>query len=1166
MTQTFDHGYALLIGVGECSYDPWSLPVTVKDMRALRDLLVDSARCAYPDEAEHVRLLHDQGATRQAILAGLDWLKQCAQRDPDATIVVYYSGHGWLNEANGRYYLIPHDVEPFDLAGSALAATDFNDGLRGIPAKRLLVFIDSCHAEGMASAKVGMPVRLPSGFVKSAPPSEVLSVLQEGEGRAVFTSSRGHQLSWIRRDGNLSVFTHHLLEALQGAGNRPGETEVRLSHLMNHLDRMVASTAMQMYNAEQRPFVNLASEDFAVALLHGGKGLPAGGWPDVAAQAQGTIARLVQVEGDRNIVGDVTDSLIQMGDHSIATGGGDHVAGNKRVVWAKTYIETLSIGEDKAARLAQAREEYLTLLRNRCQVLPMAAVGGEDGLRDAVRLQQVYVDLDTTTPISKPDDAAVSPTREEREPLSAMAAATRESRLVLLGDPGSGKSTFVRQLAVLLIDAAVGGGAPPDGWTPGTLPVLVNLRELAPRLADLELAELATDERNKRLIRALHEQWEADVASLPMATEAAMEVLDVALRAGAVLVVFDGLDEVPEGARAQVGWMLTALMGTYPEIGHTLVTCRVRSYVGDAVLAGFADHRLAPFDKEKIQRFVQGWYQAQVDLGRLTEQVAKERRKDLVEAALSSALQELAQNPMLLTTMAIIHQRDVGLPKERVRLYHQAVTVLLHRWQRHRGVWVSKALAAQLADELKMRTILERLAHDAHERERRQEGSLRFGTLIEVLSGPAYLNDLALAGEFLRYVDEKAGVLVGEGGSERAGQPVTYRFPHRTFQEYLAGCHLIGDRPSARALRPYAAEGDFWSLAAQLAGEELLYNRRQRGALLDVMYDLCPTSEPVNVRDWRTALWSAQMAKLIGAGEVAKDDEPGGGAEFLGHLTARLVSIVDRGLLTPPERADAGRILSLLGDPRPGVGVVDSVPDILWCAVPGGEFTMGADDITDDERPVHRLRLDRFRMAKYPVTNAQYAAFVAATGHAAPRHWQGGAPPAELANHPVVNVTWHDAMAFCVWLSKVSGEEVRLPSEAQWEKAAKGGQGNSRYPWGDEEPDESRCNFDDNIGGTTTVGMYSVGDSPYGCCDMSGNVWEWTRSLWGERFGDAEFGYPYDPADGRESIEAPDSVQRVLRGGAFFNLQLSVRCAFRYRNSPDLRLDNIGFRVLAPGR
>ncbi len=460
---------------------------------------------------------------------------------------------------------------------------------------------------------------------------------------------------------------------------------------------------------------------------------------------------------------------------------------------------------------------------------------------------------------------------------------------------------------------------------------------------------------------------------------------------------------------------------------------------------------------------------------------------------------------------------------------------------------------------------MERIAHDAHLQGLNEEGALGFGSLIEVLAQPDYLGDVALADEFLHYVDEKAGILVGQGGSERAGHPVTYTFPHRTFREYLAGCYLVSGRPSARKMRPYAEESDAWYLAAQLAGEELLYNRRSAPALLDLMYDLCTTSEPVTERDWRTALWSGQMAKLMGPAEIVKDEQPDGGRTFLERLTQRMVAIVREGRLTAPERADAGRILSVLGDPRPGVGVVNDVPDIVWCAVPAGEFWMGDDQGASNEQPAHRLHLPDFRLAKYPVTNAQYAAFVTATNREAPRTWPGNEPPAELMNHPVVDVTWHDAVAFCAWLSAELGETVRLPSEAAWEKAAKGHGKNRGYPWGDDEPDENRCNFDLTIGTTSSVGLYPAGQSPYACQDMSGNVWEWTMSLLGEDFMNPDFGYPYDPTDGREDLAAPDFVARVLRGGAYFNHQGLLRCASRYGWYLEDRYGNGGFRVCAPG-
>lgn len=291
MATAFDHGYALLIGVGICCYPKWSLPVTVKDIQALHTILIEPSLCAYPDNEQHVQLLHDELATRHAILGGLAWLARQADLAPQATAVVYYSGHGWFDQGSGRYYLIPHDVNPFDLAGSALEATDFNTALRQIKAERLLVFMDCCHAEGMATSKGELTPYLPPNFVETALPKVLVDDLKQGKGRAVFTSSRGEQRSWIRPDQNMSVYTYHLCEALQGAGNQIGDTVVHVSNLMSHLGKAVPASAQQLCHAEQTPFFDTAAEDFAVALLRGGKGLPAGGWETVKDEVGVTLYR-----------------------------------------------------------------------------------------------------------------------------------------------------------------------------------------------------------------------------------------------------------------------------------------------------------------------------------------------------------------------------------------------------------------------------------------------------------------------------------------------------------------------------------------------------------------------------------------------------------------------------------------------------------------------------------------------------------------------------------------------------------------------------------------------------------------------------------------------------------------------------------------------------------
>ncbi len=197
--------------------------------------------------------------------------------------------------------------------------------------------------------------------------------------------------------------------------------------------------------------------------------------------------------------------------------------------------------------------------------------------------------------------------------------------------------------------------------------------------------------------------------------------------------------------------------------------------------------------------------------------------------------------------------------------------------------------------------------------------------------------------------------------------------------------------------------------------------------------------------------------------------------------------------------------------------------------VPAGEFLYG------DKK--EKKTLPKFWIDKTPVTNAEYARFVADTKHEPPGHWQGKTPPKDIAAHPVVYVSWDDANAYAQWAGK------RLPTEEEWEKAARGIDGR-KYPWGEESPTAELCNFGENEGGATPVGKYSPqGDSPYGCVDMSGNVWEWTATDY-------------------------DQSTKVLRGSSWSSSGEAVRAASRGHDLPDFRYVTIGFRcvVVAPGK
>jgi DNA helicase-2/ATP-dependent DNA helicase PcrA len=256
----------------------------------------------------------------------------------------------------------------------------------------------------------------------------------------------------------------------------------------------------------------------------------------------------------------------------------------------------------------------------------------------------------------------------------------------------------------------------------------------------------------------------------------------------------------------------------------------------------------------------------------------------------------------------------------------------------------------------------------------------------------------------------------------------------------------------------------------------------------------------------------------------------------------------------PAVRGAAAGALNEKPTSNPDVLTITSPIHLELVCVPAGEFLMGSDPEKDGfanrmEWPQHKFTLPDFYIGKYPVTIAQYTAFARATG----QRWSPSEFSSIRRDYPAVNVSWYSALAFCEWLAQVSGKNVQLPSEAQWEKAARSTDGQI-YPWGNETPTAEICNFDSNVGSTTPVGRYSpVGDSPYGCADMAGNIWEWTRSLYES--------YPYDSGDGREDLEASGS--RVLRGGAFHKPKYGVRCAYRgYGRNPHARDYNCGFRVV----
>ena len=262
-------------------------------------------------------------------------------------------------------------------------------------------------------------------------------------------------------------------------------------------------------------------------------------------------------------------------------------------------------------------------------------------------------------------------------------------------------------------------------------------------------------------------------------------------------------------------------------------------------------------------------------------------------------------------------------------------------------------------------------------------------------------------------------------------------------------------------------------------------------------------------------------------------------------------------------------------------------PDVVQ--IPAGPFLLGSavtNELRDDDEPeLACVTLSyRYAIAIHPVTVGQFRPFIASgayaqrhywteagwrlsAGRTQPDHWQD--PEWAGDNRlPVVGVSWYEAYAYARWLSETSGRAYRLPSEAEWEKAARGGlqvldrHGGlienpfpaREWPWGDEAPDELRLNFGGAVGHTTTVGSYPEGASPYGALDMAGNVWEWCDGRWTLPYTFLE----NDDPDGEED--------RVVRGGSWFNTAAQARCAHRLRLMANLRFDHdVGFRLVLLG-
>ena len=586
---------------------------------------------------------------------------------------------------------------------------------------------------------------------------------------------------------------------------------------------------------------------------------------------------------------------------------------------------------------------------------------------------------------------------------------------MLLGDPGSGKSTFVNHLTLRL---AVDGGAEGLAGWPGDeadcVPVPVVLRDFARWLPETD------GPTPPRLL------WEyiAERLSDQNLTPAA-KPLEAALNAGRAIVLLDGLDEIPSGrVRSRVRDAVAAFAGRYPA-SRMVVTCRVLSYQDPAWrLESFPVFELAPFDDDQIDRFIGAWY---ADLSR----VGAVRTEAKAEAEASGFEGEnppsgsLAAGPQ----SAVAHRHGPRPFPQRASARGPGTALRGDRGHSPLAVGANqgsgqgdapplmKLLQAVNRGDMDLKRVLWRLAFEAHEAAGETDdddaladiGELR---LQKALAGLHPEGDRGWAQGAIETIRYRAGLLL-----ERV--PERYTFPHRTFQEYLAGAHLAAQQDFAPRAGRLAGAGAFWREVILLAVGRLFHVAGDSDKPLALVCELCPKAVRDDTPSWRKAWLAGDVLLEMGANR-AEDSELG--RELTSRVRRRLVALIEKGRLTPRERVSAGQVLSRLGDPRfdPKRWYLPADKGYGFVKVPAGPFLMGSDkaddpDAEDAECPRHTVDPPTYFIGRYPVTVAQFRAFLEDTGHQVVDAWHRYNT---IDNHPVCVVTWYDAVAYCQWLTE----------------------------------------------------------------------------------------------------------------------------------------------------
>ena len=508
---------------------------------------------------------------------------------------------------------------------------------------------------------------------------------------------------------------------------------------------------------------------------------------------------------------------------------------------------------------------------------------------------------------------------------------------------------------------------------------------------------------------------------------------------------------------------------------------------------------------------------------------------------------ELARHPITLVAMAIVFHVDGELPEFRAKLYERCAEALAGRWDLRMHDDAGRALAGAVSVDDKL-NVLEGLAAAIYMRGSDQEPRLeRYETaqiVQDTLPEKHRPRSERAAWDFVQRLADRSGLLTPEG--ERG-----WRFRHKTFLEYLTARQICRNAPDAGAALGEHLTDSWWREVILLAvGYEATRGSALAGRMLKTLW------LSANALDAQVdALGVVAHASLDARAFGMQDLDDAFGPDWRTTLAGLLDDVKMPGRLE--SRVAIARLLGAVGDPR--VGYED---DVHLMSVPEGPFIMGGTDESafGDEKPIGEVYVSAFRIARHPVTFAQFGTFIDDGGYHDARWWpHGGADRDNVdgfrdgirrtPNAPVVGTSWFESMAYCEWLNHTRPREdgwlYRLPTEAEWEKAARGGLslGNETnpmprraYPWGDDFRPDAAQHDESRPSALVPVGCHAAGAGPYGTHDQAGNVWEWTLDAWTNDYEwhtNADRGAVKDPRRYDSEATLNEDDRRVVRGGSF---------------------------------